>query len=149
VPRDGGREKVSVSVDGQRGTGVLELARDGCLEQVIAEALQPGGGQPVRDVLGQGVCDQAEGPLGLAVGEQVRAVFPVRDHAEPPLVVLGQGDQGLVDAGEVGGPVIGQHGQHAEQQGADGQLAGAHPDRQEHLDLRRDAGAVDDLLQDG
>ena len=34
--------------------------------------------------------DQAEGPLGLPVGELVRAVFPVRDHAEPPLVVLGR-----------------------------------------------------------
>ena len=47
-------------------------------------------GQPVGDVLGQGVCDQAEGPLGLAVGQPVRAVLPVREDAEAPLVVLGQ-----------------------------------------------------------
>ena len=134
-------------VDGQRGAGVLEPVRDGCLEQVVAEALQLGGGQPVGVVFGQGAGDQAEGPLGLPVGQLVRAVFPVRDHAEAPLVVLGQRDQGLVDAGQVGGPVVGQHGQHAEQQGADGQLPGADPDGQEHLDPRRDAGAVGDLFQ--
>ena len=105
-------------VDGQRRAGVLEGIRDGCLEQVVAEALQPAGGQPVGDVLGQRVRDEAEGPLGLAVSQPVRAVLPVRDHAEPPLVVLGQGDQCLVDAGQVGGPVVGQHDQHAGQQGA-------------------------------
>ena len=114
-------------VDGQRRAGVLELLRDGCFEQVVADALQPGGGQPVGDVLGQRVCDQAEGPLGLAVSQPVRAVLPVRDHAEPPLVVLGQRGQCLVDAGQVGGPVVGQHDQHAEQQGADRAAAGRAP----------------------
>ena len=135
-------------VDGQRRAGVLELLRDGCFEQVVADALQPGGGQPVGDVLGQRAGDEAEGALGLAVSQPVRAVLPVRDHAEAPLVVLGQRGQRLVDAGQVGGPVVGQHGQHAQQQGADQQLAGADPDGQQQLDPRRDAGAVDDLLQD-
>jgi len=136
-------------VDGQRRAGAGELFGNGCLEQVVADALQPGGGQPVGVVPGQRVCGEAEGPLGLAVGEQVRAVLPVRDHAGPALVIFGQGDQGLVDAGEVGGPVAGQHGQHAGQQGADRQLPGAHAGRQQQLDRRRDAGAAGDLLQDG
>ena len=102
----------------------------------------------VGDVLGQRAGDEAEGPLGLPVSQPVRAVLPVRDHAEPPLVVPGQRGQCLVDAGQVGGPVVGQHEQHAEQQGADQQLPGAHPGGQEQLDPRRDAGAVSDLLQD-
>jgi hypothetical protein len=92
---------------------VLELVRDACFQQVVADALQPGGGQPVGDVLGEGAGDEAEGPLGLPVGEPVRAVLPVRDHAEPPLVGLGQRGQRLVHAGEVSGPVVGQHDQHA------------------------------------
>ena len=111
----------------QRRAGVLELLRDGCLEQVIAEALQPGGGQPVGDVLGQRAGDQAEGPLGLAVGQPVRAVLPVRDHAEPPLVVLGQRGQCLVHAGQVGGPVVGQHEQHARAAGCGPAAAGRAP----------------------
>jgi hypothetical protein len=51
-----------------------------------------------------------------------------------------------MDAGQVGRPVVGRHDQHAQQQGADQQLPGAHPAGQEKLDLRRDAGAVDDFL---
>jgi hypothetical protein len=43
--------------------------------------------------------------------------------------------------------VVGQHDQHAGQQGADGQLPGADPGGQEHLDPRRDAGAVGNVLQ--
>ena len=43
-------------------------------------------------VFGQGAGDQAEGPLGLPVGEQVRAGLPVLEHAEPHLVRPGQGD---------------------------------------------------------
>jgi len=74
-------------------------------------------------------------------------VLPVRGHAEPPPVVLGQADQGLVHAGEVGGPVIGLGQAHPGQQGADCQLPGPRPGGQQHLDLRRDAGAVDDILQ--
>ena len=116
-------------VHGQRGAGVLELPRDGCLEQVVAGRLQRPGGQPVGLVLAEGRGDQAEGPLGLPVGEQVRAVFPVRDHAEPPLLVLGQADQRLVHPGQVRGPVIGLGQAHAGQQGADAQLPGAHPGR--------------------
>ena len=74
-------------------------------------------------------------------------MLPVRDHAEPPLVVLGQAGQRLVHAGQVGGPVIGLGQAHAGQQGADPQLPGAHPDGQHGLDPRRDAGGVDDLLE--
>ncbi len=77
-------------VDGQRGAGVLELLRDGRLEQVIADALQTAGGQPAGLVPGERVRDQAEGVLGLPVGELVRGVLPVRDHAQPPLVVLAE-----------------------------------------------------------
>ena len=105
------------------------------------------GGQPAGLVLAEGRGDQAEGPLGLPVGEQVRAVLPVRDHAEPPLVVLGQADQRLVHPGQVRGPVIGLGQAHAGQQGADLQLPGAHADGQHGLDPRRDAGGVDDLLE--
>ena len=57
----------------------------------------------------------------------MRAVFPVRDHAEPPLLVLGQRDQHLVDTGQVGGPVTGLGQHHPGQQGADGQLPVAYP----------------------
>src|SRR5207245_3527124 len=42
---------------------------------------------------------QAEGALGLPVGEQVRAGLPVRQHAEPSLIGLGQMRQGLADPG--------------------------------------------------
>jgi hypothetical protein len=48
--------------------------------------------------------DQSEGPLGLPVGQQVRAVLPVFYHAEPHLVGLGQGDQRIADPGQVRGP---------------------------------------------
>jgi hypothetical protein len=64
------------------------------------------GGQPAGPVFGQSVRDQPEGPLGLPVSQQVRAVLPVRDHAQPPLVVLAQRGQRPVDAGEARGPVI-------------------------------------------
>ena len=74
-------------------------------------------------------------------------MLPVRDHPEPPLVIVGQADQGLVHAGQVGGPVIGLGQAHPGQQGADRQLPGAHPGRQHDLDPRRDAGGVDDLLE--
>jgi len=113
---------------------------------VVADRLQRAGGQPVGGVLAEGRGDQAEGPLGLPVGQQVRAVFPVGDHAQPPLGIFGQAGQCLVHPGEVGGPVIGLGQAHAGQQGADAQLPGAHPGGQHGLDLRRDAGGVDDLL---
>ena len=93
-PAPGGRgpgEGLQVGpVHGQRPAGVLELVRDGCLQQVIAGALQLTGGQPVRFVLAGGVRDEAEGVLGLPAGQQVRPVLPVRDDAQPPLVVFGQ-----------------------------------------------------------
>ena len=77
----------------------------------------------------------------------MRAVFPVRDDAQPPLVVVGQAGQGLVHAGQVGRPAVGLGQAHPGQQGAGAQLPGADPGRQQRLDPRRDAGGVDDLLQ--
>jgi hypothetical protein len=77
----------------------------------------------------------------------VRTVLPVRDDAEPPLVVLGQAGECLVHPRQVGGPAVGLGQAHAGQQGADLQLPGAYPDGQHGLDLRRDAGGVDDRLE--
>ena len=103
--------------------------------------------QPVGLVLAERVRDQAEGVLGLAVSQPVRAAFPVRDDAEPPLLVLGQADQGPADAGQVSGAAVGEREHHARQQGPDAQLPAPCPGRQHGLDLRRDAGVVDDLLE--
>ena len=64
-------------VDGQRRAGVLELTGDGCLQQVVADPREGLRWQAVGDVPGQGICDQAEGALGLPAGEQVRAGLPV------------------------------------------------------------------------
>ena len=61
-------------VRGQRRAGTLEFLRDRCLEQVVADALQRAGGQPVW-LAAEGVRDQAEGVLGLPVGQPVRAGF--------------------------------------------------------------------------
>ena len=74
-------------------------------------------------------------------------MLPVRGHAQPPPVVAGQADQGLVHPGEVGGPVIGLGQAHAGQQRADAQLPAAHPGREGGLDPRCDAGGVDDRLE--
>ena len=103
--------------------------------------------QPAGLVIAEGGGDQAAGALGLPVGQQVRAVLPVRDHAQPPPGVFGQAGQRLVHPGQVGWPVIGLGQAHAGQQGADAQLPGAHPDGQHGLDPRRGAGGVDDLLE--
>ena len=103
--------------------------------------------QPAGLVLGERVGDQAEGALGLPVSQQVRAVLPVRDHAQPPLLVFGQADQGLVHAGQVGGPVIGLGQAHPGQQGAGRQLPAAHSYGQHGLDPRRGAGGAGDLLE--
>ena len=64
--------------------------------------LQRWRGQPAGGVLAEGRGDQAEGPLGLPVGELVRPGVPVRDHARP-LMVVRAGGQGLVHRGQVGG----------------------------------------------
>ena len=102
--------------------------------------------QPVGFALGEHVRDEAEGPLGLPVGERVRAVLPGRDDAEPRLVLRRQRGERLVHAGQVRGTVIGLGQAHAGQQRADAQLPGAHADGQHGLDPGRDAGGVDDLL---
>jgi len=75
----------------QRRADVLELAQDERFEQVVAGRFQRLRGQPVGLVLAECCGDQAESALGLPVGQQVRAVFPVRDHAQPPLVAGGPG----------------------------------------------------------
>jgi hypothetical protein len=74
-------------------------------------------------------------------------VLPFRDHARLLLLFPGQAGQRLVDPSEVGGPPVSLGQAHAGQQGADRQLPGAHADGEQCLDPRRDAGAVDDLLQ--
>ncbi len=61
--------------------------------------MQPAGGQPVGGVLAEHVRGQAECPLGLPVGELVRPVLPVCDHAEPPLVLLAEGGQRVMHPG--------------------------------------------------
>jgi hypothetical protein len=73
----------------------------------VADALQPHGGQPAGVVVAERAGDQSEGPLGLLVGQQVRAVLPVFGHAKPDLVGLGQGDQRVADPGQVRGPAVG------------------------------------------
>ena len=134
-------------VRGQRGAGVPELLRDRCLQQGVADALQPAGGQPAGVIAAERVGDQAEGPLGLPVGQQVRAGFPVLGHAEPQPVGLGQPDQRVADPGQVRGPAVSLGEHHPGQQGADAQLPVPRPHGQHGLDPRRDAGGVDDLLE--
>ena len=68
-------------VHGQGRAGVLELLRDAGLQQVAAGALQFRRRQPVRLVLARRGRHQAEGALGLPVGQRVRAVLPVRRRA--------------------------------------------------------------------
>ena len=132
VPCGGGREKVSTSVQSTASAlqaclycgGMLASSRSSQIRGRVA------GGQAIGVVFGQGAGDQAEGALGLPVGELVRAGLPVLGHAEPGLVGGGQGDQRVADPGQVRGPLIGLGQQHAGQQGADPQLPVAHPDRQ-------------------
>ena len=114
----------------QRAGGLLVLRRDAGLQQVVADPLQRAGGQAIGVVFGQRAGDQAEGALGLPVGELVRASLPVLGHAEPDLVGGGQGDQRAADPGQVRGPLIGLGQHHPGQQGADPQLPVPHPDRQ-------------------
>jgi hypothetical protein len=78
----------------------------------------------------------------LFYGYYLSAAIMMGEEAGPPVPEIA-----LVDAGEVGGPVIGLGQAHPGQKGADCQLPGPRPGRQQHLDLRRDAGAVDDVLQ--
>jgi len=53
------------------------------------------------------VAEEPEGPFDLSVGEQVRSGGPVDVDAEAAPVGPVEGDEGLVDAGQVGGPVVG------------------------------------------
>ena len=134
-------------VHGQRRAGVLEFFRDAGFEQAVAGALQFRRRQPVRLVLAERPGGQAEGVLGLPVGELVRAVLPVRQHAEPPLLVFGQAGQRLAHPGQVRGTAVGRGEHHAQQQGADAQLPHPRAGGQQRLDPRRDAGGVDDAFQ--
>jgi hypothetical protein len=113
--------------------------RDRRLQQVIAVALEFPRRLPVRLVPGERARHEAEGVPGLPVGQQVRAVLPVREDAEPPLLAVGQADQGMVHPGQVGGPAVGGREHHAQQQGADGQLPGPHAGGEQALDPRRGA----------
>jgi hypothetical protein len=61
--------------------------------------------------------------LSLPAGQRVRPAFPVREDAEPPLLALGQRGQRLMHPGQVRGAAVGEGEHHAQQQGADGQLA--------------------------
>jgi hypothetical protein len=99
-----------------RAVLALVLIGDAGLEQVIAGRLQLRRWQPVWFLLAESTGDQAEGVFGLPAGQQVRAVLPLGDHAEPPLLLPGQAGQRLVDAGEVGGPPAGLGQAHAGQQ---------------------------------
>jgi len=135
-------------VRSQRHAGIREPVWDAGFEQVAADPGEVRGRQSAGFVLGEGVRDQAGGALGLPAGEQVRAVFPVRDDAGPGLVLVRQRGERLVHAGQVSGPVAGLGQAHAGQQGADLQLPGAHAYGQHGLDQRRDAGPVDDFFQD-
>ena len=63
----------------QRRAGVLELIGDAASSRSSQIAARVCEGRPSGDVLGQRVRDQAEGALGLPVGEQVRAGLPVRE----------------------------------------------------------------------
>ena len=98
----------------QRRGGVLVLGGDAGLQQVIADAGELRGGCAVGLVFGQGLGDQAEGVLGLPVGELVRAVLPFFGHAQPGLLGLGQRDQRGVRLGQESGPPVGQGQQHAQ-----------------------------------
>jgi len=130
---------MSVQSTGQRPAGVLELRRDAGFQQAAADRLQRRRWLPAGLVPGERVRDQAEGVLGLPVGQPVRAVLPVRDDAEPPLVIGGQAGQRLADTGQVGWPPVSLGQAQAGQQRADAQLPAAHADGQHGLDPRRGA----------
>jgi len=71
--------ELSPPSDGEATIRQGDTRRPGVIEEMLVSA---GLGQPVGLVLAEGRGDQAEGPLGLPVSEQVRAVLPVRDHAQ-------------------------------------------------------------------
>ena len=87
-------------------------------QQVIEHGGEAAEGVPSVSVLQRGG-DQAEGALGPAVGELVRARLPLLGHAEPGLVGSGQGGQRLMHPGEVRGPAVSQGEHDAQQSGAD------------------------------
>jgi hypothetical protein len=88
--------------------------RDAGFQQVIQDGGKDRGRGAVRGVFAQCGGDEAEGALGLAVGELVRARLPVPHHAEPCLVGGGQGGQRRVHLGQVRGPAVGQGKHHAQ-----------------------------------
>jgi hypothetical protein len=90
---------------------VLVLARDAGFQQVIQHGGKGRGGDTVRGVFGQRLGDEAEGVLGLPVGELVRAGRPVLGHAQPPLVGGGQRGQRGMHLSQVRGTAVclGEH----------------------------------------
>ena len=81
-------------VGGQRAGGVLVRVGDAGSGQVAADAGERRAGGAVGGVFFQCPDGEPEGALGLAVGEQVRAVLPAGDHAEPDLVARRAGWSG-------------------------------------------------------
>jgi len=91
------------------------LAGDAGFQQVIADPGEDFCGGAVGMLFGQRIHDEVKGAFDLPVGEQVRAVLPVLDHAEPGLVRRGERGQRRVHFGEAGGPAVSQGEQHAQQ----------------------------------
>ena len=116
-------------------------------EQRVEGVCEGLGGGAVGCVVGERRDDEPEGALDLAVGQQVRAVSPVGDDPEPPLLGFGEREQRLVDSAQVCRAAGGGDEQHPEQQRAHRQLPGADPDRQPQLDPAAHAGGVDHRLQ--
>jgi hypothetical protein len=82
----------------------------------------------------------------LAIGEPVRAALPCGHDAETPPLFLAEGAQRGVHAGQMGRAPV-REGEHdADQEGAHTELAGAHPDREQHLEARSHSGLIDDGL---
>ena len=120
---------------------------DARLQQRVEHLRQRLAGLPVGLGLGQRPRHQREGALHLAVGELVWAVLPLGDHPEPRLLGLRQAEERLVHPAQMGGAALAGDQEHADQQRARRELARAHADRQERLDPRSDARAIDDPLQ--
>ena len=87
---------------------------DAGFQQAVADGGQSPGGSAVGMVFGQRLRDEVEGVLDLPVGELVRAVLLLVQHAEPGLVCGGQAGERLMHPGQVRGPVIGQGELHAQ-----------------------------------
>src|SRR5581483_5142585 len=116
-------------------------------DERVGEVSQRQARRTGRCVAAEQVDDQPEGAFHLAVGEGVRPGPPVGDDSQAALVGLAEGEEGGVDAGEMGGAVVGLSGEHPDQQRAHPQLAGTPPGWQRQFERGSDGGRVDDLLE--